>query len=59
MDRDMVELEAKGRASAQSITGTVTCGANKKKYIVAWMIRNFEKCKNFENFENFGRFKVD
>ena len=25
-----VELEAKGQASAQSTTGTVTCGANKK-----------------------------
>ena len=31
VDRDAVELEAKGQASAQSTTGTVTCGANKKK----------------------------
>ena len=30
VDRDSVELEAKGQASAQSTTGTVTCGANKK-----------------------------
>ena len=27
----VVELEAKGQASAQSTTGTVTLGANKKK----------------------------
>ena len=30
VDRDSVELEAKGQASAQSTTGTVTCVANKK-----------------------------
>ena len=40
VDRDMVELEAKGQASAQSTTGTVTYGANKKKKKnnVAWMV---------------------
>ena len=31
VDRDSVELEAKGQASAQSTTGTVTCGADKGK----------------------------
>ena len=31
VDRDMVELEAKRQASAQSTTGTVIFGANKKK----------------------------
>ena len=31
VDRDTVELEVKGHASAQSTTGTVTYGANKKK----------------------------
>ena len=31
VDRDSVELEAKGQASAQSTTGTVTCGANQRK----------------------------
>ena len=31
VDRDTVELEAKRQASAQSTTGTVTLGANKKK----------------------------
>ena len=62
VDRDSVELEAKGQASAQSTTGTVTCGANKrKKNKVTLMVGhfgNFENFKNFENFENFGRFKV-
>ena len=29
-----VELEAKGQASAQSTTGTVTLGANKKKIMI-------------------------
>ena len=33
VDRDSVELEAKEQASAQSTTGTVTCGANKRKKI--------------------------
>ena len=31
-----VELEAKGQASAQSTTGTVTCGANKKEKKIKW-----------------------
>ena len=57
-----VELEAKGQASAQSTTGTVTLGANKKKNKVAWIVwfwHNLEKLENleilviFENFENF------
>ena len=34
----VVELEAKGQASAQSTTGTVTLGANKKKNKVAWIV---------------------
>ena len=39
VDRDAVELEAKGQASAQSTTGTVTCGVNKKeKNKVAWIV---------------------
>ena len=33
VDRDSVELEAKGQASFQSTTGTVTCRANKRKKI--------------------------
>ena len=31
-----VELEAKGQASAQSTTGTVTLGANKKRKKIKW-----------------------
>ena len=60
VDRDSVELEVKGQASAQSTTGTVTCGANKKKNKVAWIVghcEKFEKFENFENFENFGNFE--
>ena len=55
VDRDSVELEAKGQASAQSTTGTVTCGANKrnKKNKVTLMDGHFEEFENFENFENF------
>ena len=54
VDRDSVELEAKGQASAQSTTGTVTCGANKKKKNnVTLMVGHFEEFENFENFENF------
>ena len=54
VDRDSVELEAKGQASAQSTTGTVTCGANKrKKKLKTLIVAHFEKFENFENFENF------
>ena len=53
-DRETVELEAKGQASAQSTTGTVTCGANKKSK-VTWIVGHFEKFENFENFKHFLR----
>ena len=48
-----VELEAKGQASAQSTTGTVTLGANKKrkKNKVAWIVwfwHDLEKLGNLE-----------
>ena len=47
-----VELEAKGQASAQSTTGTVTLGANKKKINkVAWIVwfwHDLEKLGNLE-----------
>ena len=57
VDRDSVELEAKGQASAQSTTGTVTCGANKRKKIkVTLIVAHFEKFENFENFENLRHF---
>ena len=57
VERDSVELEAKGQASAQSTTGTVTCGANiGKKNRVTWIVGHFEKFGNFENFENFDDF---
>ena len=57
VDRDSVELEAKGQASAQSTTGTVTCGANKRKKIkVTLIVAHFEEFGNFENFEKFKHF---
>ena len=46
-----VELEAKGQASAQSTTGTVTLGPTRKKNKVAWIIwfwHNLEKLGNLE-----------
>ena len=45
VDRDSVELEAKGQASAQRTTGTVTCGANKKKNKVTWIVGHFENLR--------------
>ena len=59
VDKDSVELEAQGQASAQSTTGTVTCGANKKEKKnnkVAWIVGHFENFGNFENCENFKDF---
>ena len=50
VDRDSVELEAKGQASAQSTTGTVTCGANKKNK-VAWIVGFWDSLGNFDNLE--------
>ena len=44
VDRDSVELEAKGQASAQSTTGTMTCGANKKNK-VTWIVGHFENLR--------------
>ena len=55
VDRDVVELEAKGQASAQSTTGTVTLGANKKKeknkkIWMMWMIIiNLDNLDNLDN----------
>ena len=51
VDKDLVELKAKGQASAQGTTGTMTCGAHKSEVML--IVAPFEKFKNLENFENF------
>ena len=48
VDRDLVELKAKGQASAQSTTGTMTCGAHKKNEVTL-IVAPFEKFESFEN----------
>ena len=56
-----VELEAKGQASAQSTTGTVTLGANKKKKMYDMndlILGYFGNFRHFGILGYFGHFKV-
>ena len=60
----MVELEAKGQASAQSTTGTLTLGANKKKkkiMVNGWfsILVILGNLAVFGNFGQFRHFKVN
>ena len=62
--RDSVELEAKGRASAQITTWTIVIKGPKRKKInnCGASLRYVEFCVNldiFDNFDNFHNFRVN
>ena len=56
--RDLVELEAKGQASAQITTGTIVIRGQKIKKMI-----NFGEFSRlaliYENFDNFDNFRVN